>query len=241
MKYKFRELESKNELFNFLKLRYNEYISSSKSNFLKPNEHCIDLEAFDIHATHYGIFSEQKPIGYLRFVFHKNECYNHKIFEIGRSYELFTKDINDKINYFEFPFISYSSIPTYVTEYYKDCIYKKIKLVEPSRLIVFNDNKSIKITNFLMECSLAYYHAYYKNNNRTVVVNCDVSHKKYYSRYGFKDVFNNEGYTIKERKVKKSCLMSLSNSHYKENPLIEKMANELKNNGAITREIVTRK
>ena len=69
--YKFREIVDEDELEKFMRLRYETYFNSSMRNFLQINDEKIDIDIYDLHSRHFGLFCEEKPIGFIRVVIHQ--------------------------------------------------------------------------------------------------------------------------------------------------------------------------
>ena len=144
--YTFRELNGEAELETFLKLRYETYVNSrSLRHFLTENEARIDMDVYDLHAKHFGLFQGVEPAGYIRVVAHKSQCYNPDVFAIGVRNQIFQSYIHrekelTKHPYPDFPFLSYDQIPQEVCKYYSSLsMQEKESAIEGGRFMLFNN------------------------------------------------------------------------------------------------------
>lgn len=232
-----------------MELRYDKYLNSPMKNFLEINPHKIDIDIYDLKSRHFGLFCEDEPGGFLRIVYPKMELYQENVFNIGCRYNMFcpnkhsSKNI-EHLEYPEFPFISYPKVPSSIRQFYDSLKAKNEKLVETSRLMLFQNVQGFNKAKFLTECALVIY-MLSCIGSKHAVINCDTRHERFYQRYGFHKVDNKEEYHVKDRKSKASSLqvlslaMSLKTSpvtkEYHE--IIENMAEEFRNTDQITRMI----
>ena len=59
MIYYFREIQGREEMLSWLKLRYTIYNSTRCAGFLSENELEIDVDSYDLQSKHYGLFVEE--------------------------------------------------------------------------------------------------------------------------------------------------------------------------------------
>ncbi|MEP1489181.1 MAG: hypothetical protein ABJK28_12205 [Algibacter sp.] len=216
-------------------------------NFLALNDHEIDIDIYDLQSRHFGLFCEDKPAGFLRIVYPKKELYQENIFNIGCKYNIFSQKTHNKkditnLDYPDFPFISYSKVPCSIQNYYNNLNAKNETLVEPSRLMLFQNVSGINKAKFLTECAIVLYHLICIGKKHAVI-NCDVRHERFYQRYGFEKINSTENYHLKDRNTKSSSLLTLRlASSLKASPVckeyhdsIENMVNEFNNTNVITR------
>ena len=88
--YTFREITEADELEMAFRLRYEVYSSCRCSMFLNTNLNKIDIDSYDLHSKHFGLFIHENELaGYFRVVLDKNEYYNPDVLEIGRKFHFF--------------------------------------------------------------------------------------------------------------------------------------------------------
>lgn len=199
-KFKFRELHDEQELTQFMKLRYDKYLSSPMKNFIDINPHKIDIDIYDLQSRHFGLFCEDEPGGFLRIVYPKMEVYQENVFNIGRRYNVFCPDKHsaaniERLDYPEFPFISYPKVPRPIQQFYDSLCAKNEKLVEPSRLMLFQNVQGLSKAKFLAECAIVIY-VMTCMGSKHAVINCDTRHGRFYQRYGFYHLENKEEYNV---------------------------------------------
>ena len=214
--YVFREITAQGELECFLKLRYASYYDSPRRGFLTPHERGIDINIYDLHARHFGLFCDRAPCGYFRVVHHKVAYYNPTAYAVGLQYAVFrerthTRPSITKSSYADFPFVSYLNVPGSVKNYYRHIVNRGEEVVEPGRFVLARSYGGLRKAMHLIECALVLYHAAYVGKKHAVV-NCDGNHERVYRSYGFQTINRTESYYLKGRRSVPSALLSLSAS-----------------------------
>lgn len=197
--YTFREITEANELEQAFRLRYEVYSKSRVRSMLRQNENEIDIDVFDLHSNHYGLFAnENELIGYLRVVLDKTKFYNSTVFEIGKKYNLFNslehclEGIQKVVDY---PFLSYPNIPGSVISHYESLKSQNEEFAEGSRLIIKENFRGIRTSSFLIECIMVLF-MFICLGKRIALLSCCKDHSPFYKRYGFKPLGNGEEYKI---------------------------------------------
>ncbi|MEP3570689.1 MAG: hypothetical protein ABJN28_11265, partial [Flavobacteriaceae bacterium] len=157
-KFTFRELHDEEELIKFMELRYNKYLNSPMKNFLNLNPHKIDIDIYDLQSRHFGLYCEDEPGGFLRVIYPKTEVYQEAVFNIGCRYNVFCANKHslkniENLEYPEFPFISYPEVPGPIRQFYDVYNAKNEKMVEVSRLVLFENAQGFGKAKFLTECA----------------------------------------------------------------------------------------
>jgi hypothetical protein len=237
--YIFREITDKTELEQFFRLRYKIYKDSRMKAFLKENAHGVDMDIYDLHSLHYGLFCEQKPVGYLRLVLYKTECYNSKVLELGKKFGVYTDSIHAypailQLSYPDFPFLNYPAVPHSMKLYYEDSLNKKTGFMEASRLVILPDFRQSLLTKYLIECAITIYATIFIHSKQGVI-NCIKRHETFYTQYGFSPIENSEGAYVIGDALTRLMLYYKSIPQYLFS-LIETMANEFRNTGKMTME-----
>ncbi len=188
----FRKIEHKEELKCFMKLRYQTYRSSDLNCILRQNNHQLDINVFDIHSEHFGLFCNDQPAGYVRLVLPRKEKYDLRAFEIGNEIHLFKKGIHcekalKSLNHPEFPFLNYPDLPPDVRSYYNAIVEKQECLFEPSRMAISKQYRGTNTSKFLIECSIILYLSLCSGKSHAMIC-CNRSHVASYLRYGLKRI-----------------------------------------------------
>jgi hypothetical protein len=208
----FYEITDKAELEKAFHFRYEVYLKCSNRVFLKENIHHVDLEIYDLHSKHFGLYtSRQELTGYFRVVMDRKELYNFQVFEIGMKYGLFSLQEHSYECYRystepEYPFLSYPNLPEEIKSYFQSIKNKSEGVVEASRLMIKEEYRSIRTAMLFIECTLAQYMMICLGHKHGVL-SCVKEHGSLYKRYGFQIIGASDGYEIYNRKA---ITMSLS-------------------------------
>lgn len=214
--YVFRELVEKNELKQFMKLRFNTYQSSSKKNLLRFPDSGLDLSQYDIHAKHYGLFSDGKPEGFIRAVFNSKEYYNPPVLEIASEELICTKNVKslsgpevplESI----FPMLSYPEASDKLKQYFKNILSNNEAVFEPGRLMLFgkHDPKGYRKSLFMVECLTAFFLFFWSKKMHAIIYS-DASHENFYKAFGFQNIEGGSMYYKKWQVHKSSWVTSRS-------------------------------
>lgn len=239
-RYTFREITDQKKLEHFFHLRYAIYVNSRLKGFLKENAYNLDLDIYDLHALHYGLFSENEPIGYLRLVLHKRKHYNSDVLEIGQKYGIYSQTTHAKpavlqSNYPDFPFLNYPHVPKAVKEYYEDAKNRRISFVEASRLIVLSDFRQSFTSKFLVKCAVTVFKILFMSS-KEAVINCIKRHERFYAGYGFSAIANSEEAYVTGSTLTRILLSSTQIPKHLHS-LFEEIAEEFTQTGKIIREM----
>jgi predicted GNAT family N-acyltransferase len=199
--YTFREITEVDELEQAFRFRYEVYNKCKLNPFLNHNKNELDIDSFDLHSRHYGIFLDNNElIGYLRVVHSICYYYNNEVLNIGSKYGLFGENefsIKGTLESkrVDFPFLSYQDLPVTIKDFYSSLRNENDKIVEPSRLVIQENHRGIKISVFLLESTIMLYSRVYKNFKHTFL-SCTKEHSLIYKRYGFKAIGDEQGYIL---------------------------------------------
>jgi len=223
----FREIRSLNELQTLLSLRYQVYRESNLKYFIEENEYGIDLDNYDFHSRHFGLFENNlEPIGYMRVVENGLSPQFEKLQDILKKHPQIAPKVSMN------PKIPFPSMVHWGNEIKK--VYQKIKdnngdLVEGSRYVLKQNIKSIILAKLILESAFAIYLFYYSDY---AIVSCTPAHKRFYSRYGFSTL---TGTLNREFDGFHGCCLlgSASNVPNSQCKKLQQMANAYKNTGQI--------
>lgn len=190
----FRELHGEQELELFLRKRYEAYFNSPQRPLLEK-EDGIDIDIYDLQSRHYGVFSGKEPVGYIRIILDKDYWYCENAFNIGLRHHRFQKTQHGRENFSHSPHPSFYFDALYPNQtrplnghasYFQD----PSQLVEPSRIVLFEEYKSLGLARFITECALVLYYELCVNHRKHAVITCAQSHSRFYRAYGFESLFN---------------------------------------------------
>lgn len=239
----FREITETEELEKAFRFRYVEYSKTKNRNYLKENSDKIDLDVFDLHSRHFGLFAMKNDlVGYLRVVHDKNEFYNSKVFEVGKILEIFSDSLHSKeclkrIKMSDFPFLSYPNLPKDIYSHYCSLKEQNESFAEASRLILREDYRGLRTSCFLIECAMALF-VLICNEQKHAVLHCCKDHRSFYEHYGFQPFDGGTGYN-EFGMVKHVMYLKLSSwsAPVQIRDKFQEMANEYSKTGKITRTI----
>lgn len=237
--YKFREIINENELEKFMHLRYKTYAESVNQDFIKKNNQELDIDIYDIHSKHFGLFYDNEPVGAIRLVHHKSEIFDERAYNIGLKNGVFAEDFHSKENilkydYPDFPFISNKELPESIRDFYNN-VNEKEFITEGSRLILVGKHKGLSLARFLVESTIA-YSVFCKESTHSIL-NCNSSHQRFYKQYGFENIDADKEYFLKGRVDKSSSVLSLSKVGNGYEDKFNDMANQFITTQSITRSI----
>lgn len=198
-RYTFSEITGKKELEMAFRLRYEEYLHSRMHCYLEKNESQVDIDVYDLHSKHYGLFlNGQELVGYIRVVLDPEECFNEEVSALGKHFGLFSGEEHtpEKLNespVADFPFLSYPKVSPGIKALYTGLKKKKEGFAEASRMIISRDHRGMKLFVFIMECAMMLF-IRISMSRKNAMIHCCRDHGLYYKRYGFRPFNNEEGY-----------------------------------------------
>jgi predicted GNAT family N-acyltransferase len=210
----FREISESVELEQAFRFRYLEYSQCRLSIFLKKNVDQLDLDDFDLHSKHFGVFTEDGlMVGYLRVVLEKDQFYNPAVFEVGKHYGLYTDAWHSfgslqQREIADFPFLSYPFVPEGIHSFYQSLKARNVGLAEASRLIIARNFRGLRSCALLIECAMMLFMIICYNRRHAVISVCE-DHVKFYEKYGFRPLQERRTYNL-FRMSKETVCLSLS-------------------------------
>lgn len=223
--YTFREITDAEELEEAFRLRYEVYANSRLNPFLKHNSLSVDIDEFDFHSKHFGIYTEMNElVAYLRVVLDKSEHTNMAVTAIASKLYLQLESLvkkNFDENYTsDYPFLSYPEIPDSVKSHYLELKAKQEGFAEASRLIIKEEFRGPRLSCFLIESAMMLF-TMICNEKKHAIVCCDKHHSFFYERFGFRPFGDGQIYeACGTQKV--SVFLTLNDA--KNNHIIEKFS-----------------
>ncbi|MBI5022090.1 MAG: GNAT family N-acetyltransferase [Ignavibacteriales bacterium] len=186
--YEFRQLESTNELKQFLLLRYSIYRESRLAMFSPENDLGIDLDCYDVNSVHFGLFEHSdgisRPVGYIRMITDQRGPFANEIISIAsESQELYRKVTDTPAE--PFPIISYCPDGQVIKEFCEKVQSSGKKVVEASR---FSLDKSIRGHKMADHFLTAISASFIVHDVEFSLMTCHLLHKSFYSGFGFRQV-----------------------------------------------------
>lgn len=183
-----REPRNLEELEALLRLRYSVFQKSELRFLLQENETGIDVDAWDKHAWHLGLYKQTstncQPVGYMRFI-HNGPQRAHLVYALGRKYPTVSGTIA-KVPCQSYPFLGRSN-----SLQSKDILERfeslaQGKLAETSRLAMLESERSHQTCRFLLESGIAICNL---EKGISMVFEVISHHAKCYEKYGFRTIY----------------------------------------------------
>lgn len=194
------------ELEAVFRQRYEVYEQCRMHSFLQPNEARIDIDAFDVHSVHFGLFNNEEVVAYLRVVLHRAVCFNQEVALLATQYGLMKQDVHvlggDVVSPLaSFPFLAYEGVPEGIGLFYGEKS-KQNAFCEASRLIIQPQYRSIRMAVRMIECAMVAGMQLFGDKGGIAMLDCFTSHLPVYSMFGFKPVPGVEPYTVPQSPLK---------------------------------------
>ncbi len=233
----FREITTPDELLAAFRLRYEVYRDSRLKGFCAENDEGIDVDPWDARARHFGLFpligSSRGLLGYIRVVESCETPAAASMQTLAHEYQEIAQSVATDIC-LPFPQLTYSGEARVVTAMIEKELKRGSSIVEPARLVLATNLRSIKAAMFIVECAVARYFL----SSRTAdiaILTCASSQKKAYQRYGFDNIPGTTDCFWEKPGVKGSALMATPGSvPEKLRPRLRAMAREFDTTGRIT-------
>ncbi len=184
MIYYFREIQGREEMLSWLKLRYTIYNSTRCAGFLSDNELEIDVDAYDLQSKHYGLFVEeadqQKLIGGLRII------QNTPVLSTIRTLkELGLIDLCQQQSEQEvLPILSY--FPEDKDDHFSPLMPNGRVATEGSRLVLNKEYQSLRLAKFIISNAIILH--LMMEEDWVAFVSCNPLHARLYQSFGFENV-----------------------------------------------------
>lgn len=202
----FREITSKEALEEVFRLRYQVLKNSRVRQFLQESETEWDIDIYDLHASHYGMFNEEEGLsGYLRIIRDRNSYFNPDVALVCRENNIPLTPAQIFQETAPFPFLSYPGVPEKVKEFYAN-INCSASVIEASRLMLPGQQKNLKRALALIESAVFTGTNYFQVNEGIAIVNCYKSHEGVYSLFGFKRIPGTGEYNVFESGDERSAI-----------------------------------
>ena len=197
--YSFRELTGYSELLLAFRFRYEEYSGCRMSIFLKENPNRLDIDVYDLHSLHYGLFDQtEKLVGYFRVVLEKEALFQAKVLAIGLQTGIFVSEqpvihSNETATAADYPFLSYPNVPKSIKDKYHEMRISGQHFAEASRLIITGGHQGIRTSSFLIDCTLVLLRKICSGKSNAII-SCHKDHSLFYKKLGFIDFCENMVY-----------------------------------------------
>ncbi len=184
----FRQITSHADLDTAFRQRYSVYAHSRMYSFLKQSDDQIDIDSYDLHASHYGFFCNDVLVGYVRIVQNRDLYLNTAVAAFCEDAGLLRdypecKKLRTNSNSPVYPFLSYPGAPEPVATYYE--AHKNKVIVEIGRMILIPEFRNNRAIVTLIECAgVAAMHAI-GSGEGVAIINCFCSHERVYHLFGF--------------------------------------------------------
>jgi predicted GNAT family N-acyltransferase len=184
----FREIISQPDLDQVFHSRYCVYSQSRMQSFLKQSEEELDIDSYDLHARHYGLFCKELLVGYIRIVQNRDIYKNVAVADFCALRGLQANNPcgdsqKETVDTPVYPFLTYPGAPDSVSAYYES--QKSKVIVEIGRLILLPEYRKNHIVIKLIECAGIAAMDAIGHGEGVAVINCFRSHERAYNLFGF--------------------------------------------------------
>jgi hypothetical protein len=184
--FEFREAANIEELRQLLKLRCKVYHESRMAGFSHKNTDGFDLNYYDLHARHFGLFKVDNgatiPIGYHRPVGEFESPVKREVMQIvAENPDLF--ESMSSVPGAPLPVMSYFPEASVLHELYRSCMSKGELMMEPTKYSIDKCSSSLQLAKHIIEAELAIHFFCIGVTHALMCVH--VNHERFYSRYGF--------------------------------------------------------
>lgn len=184
----FRRLATPDEFLAAYKLRYTVYQQYWYRCLLHENENELDVDVFDNHSIHFGLFKKEDLIGYVRLVIAKEQVNEVDISSPYLPDHLVFDDSSDEL--YALPALAAHAKNIEFMDYFQS-ILPLGRVLEASRLVIGQEYRNNTFANFLIHSALVVIDVLCMNGG-TVLINCLENHLPYYLRMGFEKVVQGE-------------------------------------------------
>ena len=225
----FKEVVDARDLIDCFRLRYQQYDNPAYRLFLNENIHELDIDAFDTHSRHWAVYSDLNQIlGYARIVQkEENVIVSKQIQKIIEAYDLTILPNPRTSSYL--PILRYQpdSVSQTVEHFFQ--LHGEKNIVELSRFMI-RKGSPLRTSKFMVNAGLGIYK--HMMDIDKVVLACNDTHEKFWSLYGFRNMFEDQTYHIGTLKSVNLC-SDLSDIHTPLSRRLEKYARQYESNQKI--------
>lgn len=183
----FREPRNAAELLALLQIRYQVYRESRLVLFTNENSDRVEIDPYDRLSAHYGLFVTEKglefPVGNIRVVGSRTSPQQGMLEQLGDRYSPIAAAL-DRNPEAPLPILSYEDPTGAVHQEIGTMLTEGEKLVEPGRLALLPQYRTLSVSKFIVESAIALYFFGPRLVDRAFVY-CVSDHRPFYRRYGF--------------------------------------------------------
>ena len=212
------KLTTYQDLKNAFHLRWKERIKNNDPFIVSGIDCCLDIDGFDLNASHFGLFEatslEKKLIGYFRVITPQPTETTAIIQQIAHdNSELLYEYIQKPLSAIFHTIKVFDNSPILNT-IYQNWTNKKLNIYEFSRLTVNSTYQHARLSLFLIESAINICDIYQIDG---AIISVNVEHQPIYLRYGFKIVaelnnhkigpFNHSAMTILKKDIPNAIIL----------------------------------
>ncbi len=189
--YCYREPRTCEEIKELLQVRYHSYINSRVKMFIPENDFGIDIDEWDKNASHYGLYhctpEKESPIGYMRVIVESAQRFKDNIFQIAEECSAEMLALAKTTPRVPFSVMDYfPKAVSLIAIEMKRMQNENEKLCEAGRFALIPQARSLRLSRFMIECSIAIF--YFGRLPYNAVISCNELHQLIYYYYRFKSV-----------------------------------------------------
>jgi hypothetical protein len=239
----FREVQAPEELLELLRMRYAVYRTCRLKELSPPNRDRLDVDPFDVRARHFGLYMSLHGRDVL--------AGGIRVVEIGptasggflKQLTGVSARIDEAISTepaARFPMLTYVREASVTADAVENLVAEGKAVVEPTRLILPRDRRSLTLARSIIEAAIA---AYFFSDLRVdhAILTCATTQKRFYERYGFAAIPGTTDCYWKKPGVVGSALIGSPESVPRGlRPRIQAMADAFMRSGHISMQLVNR-
>ncbi|HOP08381.1 MAG TPA: hypothetical protein PLF13_13965 [candidate division Zixibacteria bacterium] len=180
--YRFREAVTPDQLEAVMRLRYRVYQNSRLARFIPANPHGFDLDCYDLHARHFGLYcgEDVEPVGYLRVVEEVDPGPVGHVLDLGRRVPELGRRLKETTPQ-PLPLMAYTPNVEVIERLLQEKRDRGEKVVEACRMAIDPDHRSLAAARHIFESSMSIY--FFARGYHHMFACCDSSKKAFYRRY----------------------------------------------------------
>jgi len=181
----FREPRTAGELADLLRLRYRVFSGCRLAPLVRRNANRIDLDAWDRRSSHFGLYrvdlTADVAVGYIRVAEGRETPFSTVVERIAEGCSLQSRISTPPAR--PYPLMSYFP-DTDIIEALLECLRSRGEdLVEPSRLVMAPEYRTLRLSRFIIEASISVY--FFQRRVAHAMGSCDSTKIRFYELFGF--------------------------------------------------------
>lgn len=185
--YEYRPVGNSEELLALLKLEHRVYCASRLAGFVDATETEFEIDEFDMHAWHLGLFrideeGMSRIVGFHRPIWELDGPMRDEVLKIAKTKPHTLRRLQRPLD-FPLPFVQYWAGPNPMTHLYWDVRAHGGRVMEGTRMGIEEEERTLRLSVHIVESGLAL--GYFFFGMAHVIAGVCSRHVPFYRRYGF--------------------------------------------------------